>query len=72
MGTKDTYTLEVTGKQAHILASWLSALAQDVTSEETEEAGEQHRRDMEMLAPVGKRCTEIAAEAGEWEADDGM
>lgn len=67
MDTEDTYTVEVTGEQAHLLASWLSLMAQDVASEETGEVSEQYRSEMETLAPVGKRFAEIAEEAGEWE-----
>lgn len=65
--SEETYMVEVTGEQAHILASWLSLMAQDVTSEETEEASEQYRDEMVKLAPVGKRFVEIAEQAGEWE-----
>lgn len=68
MDTETTYPVEVTGEQAHILASWLSLMAQDAASEETEERSEQYRSEVNTLAPVGKRFAEIAEEAGEWEA----
>ena len=60
--SEETYTLEVTGEQAHQLAVWLSLLAQDAQDGDNE-----LREDMEMLAPVGQQCAEIAERAGEWE-----
>lgn len=60
--TEETYTVEMTGEQAHVLAMWLSSLAQEYAGDEGKT-----REQIEMLAPVGKRCIEIAAEAGEWE-----
>lgn len=62
--TEDTYTIEVTGKQAHTLAVWISMLAQDVMGEE---GG--RREEVKALAPVGKQCAAIAEEAGEWEGE---
>lgn len=56
----ETYSLEVTGSQAHLLARWLSLVAQDV--DETDS----HHDDVVELAAVGEQAAEIAEQADEW------
>jgi len=47
--TEETYTVEVTGEQAHMLAKYLSVLAQQVEGESSE-----FRDGVAELAPVGQ------------------
>jgi len=65
MDTEQTYTVEVTGEQAHVLASWISMMIQ--LHLDDEEESQEAKKEMEKIAPVGKRFAEIAEEAGEWE-----
>lgn len=58
----DTYTLEVTGEQARILASWLSLVAQDA-----QQSGDEVPDGLAQLAEVGQQCAAIAEDAGEWD-----
>lgn len=60
--SEETYTVDMTGEQAHMLAKMLSMLAQQVEGESTE-----FRDGVAELAPVGKQCAEIAEKADQWE-----